>query len=352
MSRSEQKHMNEDLFPQYANMAPAPRPARRVPRWLVIGGLGLAFALVLGLGVAIGSAVLPTFANTDLAAAPQNGAVPRNGVSGQFGQFGLAAPSIRGHGRVLTVTGVSANSFTATATNKTGAPTNVTINTTSSTQYLRLGKTVNRSTIVVGTKIAVQGTKNSDGTITATRVEIVLPSYHGTVTAVSGSDITIKDNKDSTTHVIHTNANTSFTRAGASSSLSAVTVGEEIGASGTLNGDNSLNAEAVAIILPHAGGKITAINGSTVTVQARRGTTTIHLSGSTTYKNVTFGANGPTETAASASDLAVGKYIVAEGAKNSDGSLNAEVVRILPAAPAGGHGWPGKHGTPSTTPSA
>ncbi len=324
---------------------PAPRRPTRIPRWLVIGGLGLAFALAMGLGVIIGSNVLPTFANADLAAAPPHSA------------FGPLGPGFADHGvgygrGGLTVTAVGTNTISATATNRTGAPTNVTINTTSSTQYLRLGKAVDRSTITVGMKIRVQGTKNSDSSITATRVEIVVPGYYGTVTAVSGSDITIKNDRDSMTHVIHTSSTTSFTRAGASSSLSAVTTGTEIAAAGALNSDGSLNAEVVHIILPHAGGKITAISGSTVTVQNRGGTTTIHLSGSTTYKTVTKGTNGPTETAASASDLAVGKYIVAEGAKNSDGSLNAETVYILPAALTGGHGWPGKHGTPSTTPSA
>jgi len=323
---------------------PAPRRPTRVPRWLVIGGLGLAFAFAMGLGVIIGSGVLPTFANAGLAGAPRHSA------------FGLLGPGFAdhggGYGRGLTVTAVAANSISATAIDRTGATTNVTVNTTSSTQYQRLGKTVDRSTITAGTKIHVQGTKNSDGTITATRVEIVVPSYYGTVTGVNGGDITIKNDKDSTTHVIHTSSSTSFTRGDASLSLSAVTTGSEIAAAGTLNSDNSLNAEVVRIILPHAGGKITAINGSTVTVQARRGTTTIHLSSSTTYKTVTKGTNGPTETAASASDLAVGKYIVAEGTRNSDGSVNAETVHILPAAVAGGPGWPGKHGTPSATPSA
>jgi hypothetical protein len=348
--QGESTSMDEYTVPPYADRPqPAPRRRTAAPRWLVIGGLGIAFALALGVGVLIGSSVLPSFANGDVPAAPGHGAF------GQFGQFGAAGfdDFAQGGGRTLTVTNVASDSITATATDRSGATKTVTIKTSSSTQYSRAGKTVDRSSITAGTKIHVQGTKNSDGSISATKIEVALPGFHGAVSAISGTDITVKDAKDSTTHVIHTDSNTAFTQAGASSSLSAVTVGGQISAVGTLNSDGSLHAEAVRIVLPHSGGKITQISGSTVTVSERNGAATIHLSNSTTYKSVTFGSSGPAESAASVSDLAVGKYIVAEGTKNSDGSLNAETVRILPAAAAGkvgGHwGGPRKHGTPSAT---
>jgi hypothetical protein len=334
---------------------PALPPARRAaaprtPRWLLTGGLGLAFALARGIGVLIGSTVLPTFANANFAA------VPHRGAQGGFGQVGPgAALNGPGHGpgRELTVTGVAADSITATATNRSGATTNVTIKTSASTQYARLGKTVDRGTITAGTKIAVRGTRNSDGSITATRVSIVVPGLGGTVSAVNGNDITVTG-RDNATHVIHTDANTSFVRGDAASSLSAVTNGERIQAAGTLNSDGSLKAEVVHIALAGAGGQITTIDGTTVTVTTRRGTATIKVSGSTTYKIVTVGTNGPTEAVGSASDLAVGKYILAQGTKNRDGSLNAETVRIVPtpAAHGPGHGprWGGGHGTPPATP--
>jgi hypothetical protein len=318
---------------------PAPRGPSRVPRWLAIGGLALAFTFALGVGVLIGSGTLPSFANS---ASPDLSAVQQHGSLGAAGNAGFAGV-MHGFGGGLAVQSVGANSITATRTGRNGASTNVTINTTTSTQYLELGKTIDRSAIVKGTKIGVKGTKNSDGSITATRIEVILPSYYGAVTGVSGGDITIKDPKDSSTHVIHTNSGTAFTRGGQSSSLSAVATNENIVASGTLNSDNSLTAKAVRIVLPHAGGQITAINGSDVTVKTRGGTSTIHLQSGTTYYTVTKGTSGPTQTAASKSDLAVGTYIEAEGTKNSDGSLNAETVRILPAPSAGKSGAP-RHG--------
>jgi hypothetical protein len=173
------------------------------------------------------------------------------------------------------------------------------------------------------------------------------------VTAINGNDITIQDARNTSgTSVIHTNSSTTFTRAGQASSLSAVTVGAEISAAGTKNSDGSLQAEALQIVLPHAGGQITAVNGSTLTLQYRGGTQTIHLSASTKITSVTFGTSGPVESPATASDLKVGVYIQAAGTTAGDGSLNAEAVKIIPARagfPGGrGPGHPRDAQTPAT----
>lgn len=333
--------MNE--YPLPPQPAWPPSPARRqFPRWALVGGLGVAFALVLGLGALIGATLLPAL-----------GASAAGTTGGQYARFDQAGPKGaahgpgRGPGRVLTVSSVADSTISAT----TPSGTTVTITTTASTTYTRAGKTVDRGAITKGTTIGVQGTRNSDGSITASHIAIVLPRYHGTVTSVAGSDITVKDAKSGTTHVIHTDANTTFTRGSASSTLSAVAPNDQIGAEGTLNSDGSMQAAAVHILLPHAGGKITAIasDKSSVTVQNPRDTSktvTIHLSGSTTYTSVAKGTNGPTQSPASVNDLSVGGYIDAVGTKNSDGSLNGESVRILPGAP-GPHG--GRHGPPPAT---
>lgn len=338
--------MNENPLPPQQPAWPPTHVRRPFPRWALVGGLGIACALLLGLGALIGATLLPAL-----------GASAAGADAGHYAQFTQAGPKGagghgpgQGPGRALTVSSVTAT--TISATTRSGAA--VTITTTASTTYTRAGKSVDRSAITKGTTIGVQGTRNSDGSITASHVAIILPSYHGTVTGVTGSDITVKDARSGATHVIHTDANTSFTRGSANSSLGAVATNDEISAEGLLNSDGSMQAAAVHILLPHAGGKITAIAGdkSSLTVQNPRDaskTVTIHLSGSTTYTIVAKGTNGPTQTPASVTDLAVGGYIDAVGTKNSDGSLNAETVRILPGAPAGHHG--GRHGTPSATPS-
>lgn len=319
MRRSDTTSMDEIPTP----LIPAPPPTanrrwRRALPWLLIGGAALAMILVFGVGVFAGSLLHS----------------PRSVFAAQVSgvPHGLAFERGHGHGE-LTVTGVSGQTITATRADGT----QVTIHTTSSTTYGRAGKTVDASAVTTGAKIAVHGTRNSDGSIAATHVEIVLPGYSGTVTAVSGSDITLQG-RDGASHVIHTSSSTTYQRAGKTVDISAVTTGAKIAAHGTQNSDGSLNAEVVRIAAPHAGGQITAISGTTITVQDHRGTQTIHVSGSTTYTTVTFGTNGPTETAAGFSDLKVGAFIMAEGTANSDGSLNAETVRILP----NGSGW--KHG--------
>jgi hypothetical protein len=311
--------MDDGYFPpDVAPQLPAPQPPRQgAPRWLLIGGSALALLMVLGAGVLIGLLARPQLAQAF-------GAQDNIGLNAGFANHGPGEGKGRG---ALTIMSVDSQSIAAKRVDGTA----VTIKTTSATQYYRAGKTIDRSALTVGTAIHAQGTRNSDGTVTATRVEVALPGVHGKVTAITGTDITVQDQKDtSATHVIHTSASTTFTRAGQTSSLSAVTVGGAVSAVGTQNSDGSLQAEAVRIELPQAGGQITAINGTTVTVQDRKGTQTIHLSDSTKITSVTFGTSGPTETPATVSDLKVGVEIRSEGTLASDGSLNAEVVRIVP----------------------
>ncbi|HEX9069942.1 MAG TPA: DUF5666 domain-containing protein [Ktedonobacterales bacterium] len=313
------------------NMTPAPLLPRgnRAPRWLLIGGATVASVAILGFGVLLGSTIIPAFA------ASHQGAVRTQRSFGQGPQMGDHGPGAKGFGRSLSVTSVTASTIVA----KDGHGNSVTITTSASTTYTRAGKTIDRSAITAGTNISARGTRNSDGSITATAVEIVLPGYHGTVTAVNGGDITVHDARANTTHIIHTDAATTFMRAGATSSLSAITTGTQISAIGTLNSDNSLKAEAVSIQLPHVGGQITKISGNDITVQQRGGTQVIHVSGSTTYTSITVTSSGPTKSTASLSDLKVGGFILAEGTKNSDGTLNAEAVTLLPAGGLGHGKW-------------
>jgi uncharacterized protein DUF5666 len=334
--------MDEGYFPPDTTpQLPAPEsPRRSLPRWALVAGLAFALAAVLGAGLVIGSLARPQLAEAFGAQQARNG------------NFGFA-PGIRDHGPgkgmgALTITSVASDSFGTKRANGTA----VTVKTTNSTQYFRAGKSIDRSALTTGTAIRVQGTRNSDGSLTVTRIDIALAGAHGKVTAINGNDITIQDERaTSSTQVIHTSSSTTFTRAGQTSSLSAVTVGGEIAAAGTKNGDGTLQAEAVRIVLPHAGGQITAVNGSTITVQNRGGTQTIHLSASTKITTVTFGTSGPTESPATANDLKVGVNIQAQGATASDGSLNAEAVKIIPAHAGfpGGRGPGHPHGLPETT---
>src|SRR5690348_13654820 len=119
-------------------------------RLLIIGGIVGAFALTLIVGMILGARILPAYA----AGAQDNALLLAN----QSGPGGNCGPGFGMRG-VLTVSGVSGDTITA----KQGNGTSVTVHTTSSTRYQRAGKTVDSSQVKSGTQIAVQGTRNSDG---------------------------------------------------------------------------------------------------------------------------------------------------------------------------------------------
>ncbi len=329
--------------PGAAGYIPTPVARRgRARRWPWFVGAVAAVALILALGFAVGAAISG-------AQAASRGSIvtffQQNGQNGRgHGPWnGRGGPGRGAMG--LTVTKVSGSLITAKR--QDGAA--VTIHVSSSTTYERAGKQVSLSAVTAGELIGVMGQRNSDGSINATRVIIVLPGYRGQVTAVSGSTITITDPRG--THTIHVSSATTYTTdGGAASSLSAVVKGSEIEAIGTKNSDGSLNAEAVEIETPRVGGKVSAVSGTTITVTDPRGTETIHVSASTRYDTVTMGANGPVTTASSLSAVKAGVYVMAEGTRNSDGSLNAQTVYIM-TAPAGGPWNGGPHGGPGGAPS-
>jgi len=320
-------------------LTPGPRPARgrwsRRRAWLVAGVATLALAAVVG----VGAGVLPALAasgqqNAPIFAATHGG---RGFGFGSAGSGARAGGAVRGPLGGLTVKSVSGGTITATRPNGQ----TVTIHTTSSTTYTRAGKTVSASAVTAGERIAVRGSRQSDGSVNATQIEIVLPTVSGDVTAVSGGDITVRDRFGGAL-TIHTTGATTFTRAGQKATLADVAVGERIAATGTKNGDNSLTAETVQIALPRAAGTITAINGSDITVKDPFGATVvIHTSGATQFVSLTKGANGPQRTTIHLADLKVGERISAEGTRAGDGSLNALTVTTAPDLPRGGRGSTG-----------
>jgi len=160
-------------------------PRRRGRRWLLIGGLAFAFMLALGVGVLLGTSTGTTQASALTAASnssSQSPAVTQGSVSSSqsltFAQGGAnyAQPMAGGPGagrpqgqcESFTVSSVNGNTIVAKSSNGSS----VTIHTTASTTYRQAGKTVTASTITVGTRINVMGPPNSDGTLTATSIDI------------------------------------------------------------------------------------------------------------------------------------------------------------------------------------
>ncbi len=155
-----------------------PAPHRRGRRWLLIGGLAFAFMLALGIGALMGSATSTAQAAVQApgsASSSQTLAVSQAGSnSDQAQNFSnsdqslAATPGAHGQCEAVTVSSVNGNTIVA----KTASGSSVTIHTTASTRYNQAGKTVTASAIKVGTRINVMGTHNSDGSITATSIDI------------------------------------------------------------------------------------------------------------------------------------------------------------------------------------
>lgn len=151
-----------------------------------------------------------------------------------------------------------------------------------------------------------------------------------TITAISGSSISLAT-ADGWTRTISVDSGTTYSKSGETIAQADLEIGDEIAFRQTRETDGSFTIDSIAVIPPHAGGEVTAVSSSTITVQRRDGTsTTIKVTGTTTY--TVAGA------AAKLADIKVGMFLVAEGTENSDGSLTATTVR------AGGHDGMGPGG--------
>jgi hypothetical protein len=154
-------------------------PHRRGRRWLLIGGLAFALMLALGVGVLLGMSNGTTQASALSAvsssssqspAVTQGGSNSSQSLTFTQGSANYAQPMAGGQGQceTYTVSSVSGNTIVAKSSNGSS----VTIHTTASTTFRQAGKTVTASSVTVGTQIHVMGTHNSDGSITATSIDI------------------------------------------------------------------------------------------------------------------------------------------------------------------------------------
>jgi Domain of unknown function (DUF5666) len=154
-----------------------------------------------------------------------------------------------------------------------------------------------------------------------------------TITAISGNSISLKT-VDGWTRTITVDSGTTYSKGGATIALNDLKVGDEIGFREKHESNGSWTIDSIVVILPHAGGEVSKISGSTITVTAPDGTTaTITVNAQTTYD-----VNGAT---AKLADVKVGMFLVAEGTKNADGSLTATRVRAADASTFHGDHGPG-----------
>ena len=156
-----------------------------------------------------------------------------------------------------------------------------------------------------------------------------------TITAISGSNVSLKT-ADGWTRTIAITSSTVLEKAGAKITLGDLKVGDEVRFRQTRQSDGTFTIDQLVVVLPHVDGKVTAISGSTITVQRPDGSTAKIVVGSST----TFRVNG---ASGALSGIKVGMVVMAEGTKASDGTLTAAVVRAFDPSKMPGPGM-GRHG--------
>ncbi|HEX6484661.1 MAG TPA: DUF5666 domain-containing protein [Ktedonobacteraceae bacterium] len=146
----------EDAASTCLSQSPASRSHRR--RRLLIGGLVFVLAFMLAIGVALSTGATRAEA---LASISHSGPI--------HGLQETATPGEH-HGDCHTFTVSSVTGSTIVARSPCGKT--ITVHTTGSTHYVEAGKNVSMSAIRVGTRVYVTGSRNSDGSITASRIVI------------------------------------------------------------------------------------------------------------------------------------------------------------------------------------
>ncbi|HXY44929.1 MAG TPA: DUF5666 domain-containing protein [Acidimicrobiales bacterium] len=259
-----------------------------------------------------------------------------------FGPGGAGfGPSAFGRiGAAGTVGTVGSASFTLT-TRQGGT---LTVDTTKSTTYFEALSKVSASALKPGEQVAVVftppaaapassgATTTGSVTPTAATVDIILPSLQGTVLSISGGTIVIEDSQGFH-RTIDTTTSTTYSEAGTTVSATAVTDGLDIVAFGSIAADHTdLDATTVEVTGPVAGGKVTNVSGTTITVSAPWGTgsTKITTTSSTIFRNG--------DKSSSIVAVKLGDLLTAIGTRASDGTFAATAVRFgsLPSAGAGG----------------
>lgn len=155
----------------------------------------------------------------------------------------------------------------------------------------------------------------------------------GVITAIGSNSFTLS-HPDGSTQTVNTTASTTYTRDGASSTASALAVGERVDVrptqppSSSTSSSSPVTAASVNIEDPQIHGTVESVSNNVLTIVDEQGFwRTVDLSQSTTY---TDSGNSSTQAA-----LTQGKRVVATGTVDNDHtSLDATSVAVDPVPPA------------------
>ena len=143
-----------------------------------------------------------------------------------------------------------------------------------------------------------------------------------TIRSIDGSALSL-GTEDGWTRTITVTSATAITKGGQTIAVGDLKVGDEIRFSQTRNADGTYAITAIVVPTPVAGGEVTAVDATTITVKGKAGATrVITVNGSTVYK---LGS-----AAGSKADVKVGVSVTAQGTV-SGATFTAITVRIQPA---------------------
>ncbi len=204
-----------------------------------------------------------------------------------------------------TVTAASTTSVTITERDGTSATFSI-----DATTVVTEGSTAaTAAALAAGEHVKIVASTTTTGL--AASIKICLERVSGTVKTVSGNDITVTA-RNGLTESIVVGSSTTYSKGGASASLTDVVAGTKICATGLVDTTaNALDALSVHIAAPHVAqawviGKVATVSGNNVSVALRNGLTLSVVVSSTT----TYTVNGAAGTLA---DVTAGTFIRAAG---------------------------------------
>jgi len=198
----------------------------------------------------------------------------------------------------------------------------VTVKVDDQTEIKSKGQTISFSNLKVGDKVVVLGTRQSDGSILARKIEVmpkVEPPAHveGTIQTIGSSSFAVAG------VTVKVDDQTEIKSKGQTISFSNLKVGDKVVVLGTKQSDGSILARKIEVmpkVEPPATiqGTIQTIGSSSFTVAG----VTVKVDDQTEIKS-----EGQTIRFA---DLKVGNKVVVHGTKQSDGSILARKIEVMP----------------------
>jgi hypothetical protein len=142
-----------------------------------------------------------------------------------------------------------------------------------------------------------------------------------TIGAVNGSSVTLAT-EDGWSRTVVITSSTALTKGGQSITVSDLHVGDAVRFHQVRNADGSFTVDAMAVLVPQAGGEVTAVDATTITVRRGGSTRVIHVTGATAYK---LGSAPAGKT-----DVTVGSRVEAQGSLDGDTFTASTVTIHLP----------------------